>query len=460
MKQSVLKVITFSGMALSITSSLHAQIKIGGTIGAANANALLQLGDSTTNKGLLLPRVALTATNAASPLSANIAGMTVYNTATAGTAPNNVVPGFYYNDGTQWIRIPPMGWLLTGNSGTDSSINFVGTTDNKPLMFRVNNTKAGIISTAYNNTGFGYQALLNIKDSAQSNTAFGYQALMTFGTAGSGKGNNTAVGDRALTNTVSSCNTAVGSFALGFFKGATSSISGNTAVGYLSLEGNATITPNTGIYNCAFGVSALNINESGSYNVVIGYSALSTNKSGSYNTAIGSHIGSTSTGSNNILIGGSKTNTISPSDPTANYEMNIGNTLFGTLVDTTIGLGRIGINTRTPQAALDVQGSQAGSITVTALNPYTAASTDYIIILTTASATLTLPAANSSKGRNLIVRTVASGDLKLSLTATSDTITDYSGSTYTGTGTFTITGAGPTGLKLVSDGSNNWYAIP
>jgi hypothetical protein len=31
--------------------------------------------------------------------------MTVYNTATAGTMPNNVTPGWYYNDGQKWVRL-------------------------------------------------------------------------------------------------------------------------------------------------------------------------------------------------------------------------------------------------------------------------------------------------------------------------------------------------------------------
>jgi trimeric autotransporter adhesin len=52
-------------------------------------------------------------------------------------------------------------WLLKGNSGTDSSKNFVGTTDAKPLVFRVNNQKAGYLDydSIRGNTGFGYKAL-------------------------------------------------------------------------------------------------------------------------------------------------------------------------------------------------------------------------------------------------------------------------------------------------------------
>ncbi len=37
--------------------------------------------------------------------------------------------------------------------------------------------------------------------------------------------------------------------------------------------------------------------------------------------------------------------------------MNIGNTLFGTNVDSTIGVGKVGVNTRTPAATLDVKGN-------------------------------------------------------------------------------------------------------
>lgn len=87
------------------TSNLKAQVTIGSNT-EPNANAVLDL-ISNSNKGLLLPRVALTATNNPSPTSAHTAGMTVYNTAT--TSLNNgydVSPGFYYNDGSKWVQLP------------------------------------------------------------------------------------------------------------------------------------------------------------------------------------------------------------------------------------------------------------------------------------------------------------------------------------------------------------------
>jgi len=80
-----------------------AQVKVGDNAAAPmNTSAVLEL--ESTDKGLLLPRVALTSTTAFAPLSAHVAGMEVYNTATAGTAETAVTPGRYYNDGTKWVR--------------------------------------------------------------------------------------------------------------------------------------------------------------------------------------------------------------------------------------------------------------------------------------------------------------------------------------------------------------------
>jgi len=84
-------------LSLFATASF-AQVKVGGTP-TVNPNAMLEV--EAANKGMLLPRLALEETTDAAPLSAHVAGMTVYNTATA----NDVVPGFYYNDGTKWQQM-------------------------------------------------------------------------------------------------------------------------------------------------------------------------------------------------------------------------------------------------------------------------------------------------------------------------------------------------------------------
>src|SRR5690554_3203588 len=82
------------------SKDIYAQVGIG-TINP-NPNSLLDL--ASTDKGLLIPRVSLIATDSPLPLSEDVAGMIVYNTATVGTGINSVTPGFYVNDGTNWIR--------------------------------------------------------------------------------------------------------------------------------------------------------------------------------------------------------------------------------------------------------------------------------------------------------------------------------------------------------------------
>jgi hypothetical protein len=77
----------------------QAQVKMGNNPKVINSNAVLEM--ESTNKGMLLPRVALTGTANVAPLTTHIAGMVVYNTATV----DNVSPGYYYNDGTQWVRL-------------------------------------------------------------------------------------------------------------------------------------------------------------------------------------------------------------------------------------------------------------------------------------------------------------------------------------------------------------------
>ena len=94
-----------------------------------------------TNKGLLIPRVALTATNAAGPITSPATSLMVYNNATAGTAPNNVTPGYYYWNGSIWVRFlgASEAWLTTGNNSLTETTNFLGNTDSIGVVFRTNN---------------------------------------------------------------------------------------------------------------------------------------------------------------------------------------------------------------------------------------------------------------------------------------------------------------------------------
>ncbi len=131
-------------------------------ISAANGftpDASAGLDISFTNKGLLVPRVALTATNAATPITLPATSLLVYNTATAGTSPNNVIPGYYYWNGTAWVLMNASAqatgaWSTTGNTGTTAGTNFIGTIDNKDFVVKTNNTEAGRFTGA-GNLGIG-----------------------------------------------------------------------------------------------------------------------------------------------------------------------------------------------------------------------------------------------------------------------------------------------------------------
>ncbi len=93
---------------LFITAFITLQVEAQTGIGTTTPNASAKLEVASTTQGFLPPRVALTATNVFSPIvgtSSAATGLLVYNTASAGTAPNNVVPGYYYWNGTIWVQI-------------------------------------------------------------------------------------------------------------------------------------------------------------------------------------------------------------------------------------------------------------------------------------------------------------------------------------------------------------------
>jgi FtsZ-binding cell division protein ZapB len=123
-------------------------------IGTATPHPSARLHIEDNARGLLIPNVALTATNVAAPVTGPATSLLVYNTNTAGTGATAVTPGFYYWDGIHWVRLLGAGdaWLLTGNAGTDPAVNFLGTTDNNSLRIRVNNQQ-----TFQFNTNFSIQ---------------------------------------------------------------------------------------------------------------------------------------------------------------------------------------------------------------------------------------------------------------------------------------------------------------
>jgi hypothetical protein len=225
-------------------------------------------------------------------------------------------------------------WSTTGNSSTIDNANFLGTTDNLALNFRVNNLKSGRLSpngetffgfeagknnptsgNATTNTAFGYRAFWsNNNPNSRDNVAFGISALNGMNGGGSynsafGSGAlaaistasyNTAIGKDALNANTANYNTALGWESLVSNTTGTRNIglgirtlryyttqNDNIAIGYESMVGaNGTVNA-VAINNTSIGNFSMNANLSGTENVVIGNDALKLNISGSQNTAAG-----------------------------------------------------------------------------------------------------------------------------------------------------------------------------
>lgn len=108
-KQVVRKAIILLLAISGLTIGIQAQVTIGSDA-APHKDALLDMKEDAlgnSSKGMVLPRVKLSSTDLPAPLSAHVAGMTVYNLEAKGTGANQVYVGFYYNDGSRWIRLVP-----------------------------------------------------------------------------------------------------------------------------------------------------------------------------------------------------------------------------------------------------------------------------------------------------------------------------------------------------------------
>jgi len=113
-------------------------------LGTNSPDTSSQLDMNDSDRGLLINRVTLSATNVAAPVTTPATGLLVYNTATSGSGNTAVSPGFYYWDGTRWVALDGTNgndWSIDGNNGTNSTNNFLGTIDNVNLILRTNNTE-------------------------------------------------------------------------------------------------------------------------------------------------------------------------------------------------------------------------------------------------------------------------------------------------------------------------------
>ncbi|MCB9182875.1 MAG: hypothetical protein H6591_03080 [Flavobacteriales bacterium] len=274
------------------------QIMAQGNVGINNptphASALLDL--TSTSKGLLPPRMT-TAERVA--IASPATGLLVYDT-TQGA--------FCFFNGSFWspLTAGPNGWSLNGNSGTNPTLNYVGTNDLVPLAFKVGLVNAGRLE--FTNTWMGFQSG-NAMTAGTQNSFFGVNS----GAANTSGSSNTFVGHGAgAATTTASENTFVGATAgqsnfLGFnntFLGSGAGRSNFNGANNTMVGRNAGFANTSGATNTFIGNGAGSANVNGSSNTVLGSGAMTANTSGSFNTMLGAAAGqSNTTASNNVFIG-------------------------------------------------------------------------------------------------------------------------------------------------------------
>lgn len=164
-------------------------------IGTTNPHASSILELESSNRGMLIPRIALQGpTDNTTMNDGNVESLLIYNT----TVSNDLKKGFYYWTGSNWelLNTDSSTWSTTGDANTDPNTNFVGTTDNTELWFRTNNTKRlrvgqEIAGSSFNNlhltfrpasayTGnvFAINNELDVQSGGSASNVFGIENLM------------------------------------------------------------------------------------------------------------------------------------------------------------------------------------------------------------------------------------------------------------------------------------------
>ena len=337
---------------------------------------------STQPEGILIPRLTGDQIKAMPTTDLGESNM-IYATSPAtgsleGKDVNLGAKGFFYWDGSLWQKVSGAnGWGLTGNTGTDPATNFIGTTDDKNLVFKRNKIVAGHLSERGVALGKNTMPKM-INSNGVGNTAVGADIMVRAENIDTGRvTDNTAIGWKAMYNVTDGIyNTAVGEFAL--FAG--EKYINNTAVGAGALYSN------NGGSNVAIGNSALYSATTTKNTTAIGFEALSAVVTGDYNIGIGSGLyslgdGNVLSGSNNIIIGNGFSgghSTIVPNAAASN-QLSIGNAIIGLNVNDGVeDNDLIGIGTFAPTNRLHVKAT-ADPIKLEGLQTSTT-STDKVVV--------------------------------------------------------------------------------
>lgn len=133
------KIIT--SLVLLVGLGASAQVKVGDNVTTLAPGSLFEM--ESTNKGLLLPRVALTSTTVILPIlgtHAQAAGMVVYNTATAG----DVTPGIYSNDGAKWVKLGASAASTALNITTEQSASYTALATDDIILLNISTSNLNL----------------------------------------------------------------------------------------------------------------------------------------------------------------------------------------------------------------------------------------------------------------------------------------------------------------------------
>lgn len=393
--------IVIASAGLGITRANAQQtLKIGTNPTKVSNSAVLDV--EASNKGVLLPRVALTGTNDVTTIASPANALTVFNTARTYNGANGVMPGYYYwnASSTRWIQLSipqDLRILANGNHLTqDAGLNGDGTSLGTGYYNIAVGERTLLSNTrGFNNNAFG-AAALNANTEGFQNNAFGTLALNK-STTGE---NNTAVGELSLTeNTTGNYNVAVGSYAL------RNTISGSQNTGLGMLAGMSLTDGNS---NTFLGyVSGFHFTN-GDGNIFIGnnsgYNLIGSNN----NVVIGNFAGypTSATASDQLFIGNANgDNALIRGDFAANV-LTINNTLkvtdLASSASTTTGNNPVVADVNGVLKKSD--GSVFQSIRKTTSTSETILASDYTVIFKAASpVTLALPDPATQTGRIIVL---------------------------------------------------------
>ena len=457
--QSKIQIIIVS-LLLVVAANVHAQ-NVG--IGTSSPNASAKLDVSDANRGFLPPRVALTATNNVStPVASPVAGLMVYNTATAGSGGTAVSPGYYYCDGTQWIRmitttntntLTSSGNTLTstanGIAATASAVNSVSNTlSSNSLTTTVNGVTGSGVNIINSNTnslsGANLTTTINGVASTALNLTPAVTAAISHTLVSSGSALTSTVNGVASTLTPAAGTIGASTY-LGFdasgnlVKGATPTA---TTTNTLGLSGNTLTSTVNGVAATSSAVGTVS-NTSSANNLTTTVNGITGTAVPMINTNVVTFSGSTITSTVNGVS--STAVNLSPLDSsiyktdgtlraTRTVTMGANNLTFssttGNLIFNPSSTGYVGIGNTSPGSKLDVKGTLR-------LSGATSGYVGFSPAAAAGSTIYTLPAADGTSGQALT--TNGSGTLSWAIPTTTNTLTSS-----TNTLTSTVNGVAAT----------------